>query len=418
MIYGILIGRQCDIIFVALSFYLFLQSVKSNRMKLYTPFSKPFYVMAKPAGASCNLSCAYCYYLEKRKMYDAVGGNLYMSDELLERFVKLYIESQTMPAVLFTWHGGEPLMRDLSFYRKAIELQHRYAGGRIVDNCIQTNGTMLNDEWCRFFKDNNWLVGISIDGPEDLHDYYRKSYSGRSSFRGVMRGIELLNRYGVEWNAMATVNNYNAEYPHEFYQFFKNIGCRYIQFTPVVERLLNHSGRESLASLMDTDTDIKLAPFSVSSEQWGNFICEIFDEWVHNDVASYFVQLFDATLANWVGECPGVCSLSSSCGNVLAMEYNGDVFSCDHFVFGRYRLGNIMSDTFVGMMSDEKQQLFGDLKQSFLPSECRRCEFLFACNGECPRNRFLFTDSGESGLNYLCKGYRRFFLHVAPYMDL
>ena len=388
-------------------------------MNVFTPFSMPFYVMAKPAGASCNLACDYCYYLEKKHLYRGEGSEkvaLSMGDDMLERFTRSYIESQSMPAVLFTWHGGEPLMRPLSFYRRAVELQRRYAGGRVIDNCIQTNGTLLTDEWCRFFKEHNWLVGVSIDGPQEFHDEYRRSRFGHSSWRKVMQGIELLNRHGVEWNAMATVNDYNADYPLDFYHFFKEIGCRYIQFTPIVERIVNHADGRNLASLADGGGG-ELAPFSVSPEQWGEFTCTIFDEWVRNDVGEYFIQLFDATLANWVGEQPGVCSLAKTCGQAPAMEYNGDVYSCDHFVFPEYKLGNIRDKSFVEMMTGERQQKFGMEKQSALPGQCRECRYLFACNGECPRNRFAVTESGEPGLNYLCRGYQRFFAHVAPYMD-
>lgn len=388
-------------------------------MNVFTPFSMPFYVMAKPAGASCNLACDYCYYLEKKRLYQGDGlgkGALNMGDDMLERFTRSYIESQSMPAVLFTWHGGEPLMRPLSFYRRAVELQRRYAGGRVIDNCIQTNGTLLTDEWCRFFKEHNWLVGVSIDGPQEFHDEYRRSRYGHSSWRKVMQGIELLNRHGVEWNAMATVNDFNADYPLDFYHFFKEIGCRYIQFTPIVERIVNHADGRNLASLADGGGG-ELAPFSVSPEQWGEFTCAIFDEWVRNDVGEYFIQLFDATLANWVGEQPGVCSLAKTCGQAPAMEYNGDVYSCDHFVFPEYKLGNIRDKSFVEMMTGERQQKFGMDKQSALPGKCRECRYLFACNGECPRNRFAVTESGEPGLNYLCRGYQRFFAHVAPYMD-
>lgn len=384
-----------------------------NRM--YAPFSRPLYIMVKPAGALCNLACSYCYYLEKQKLYPEVSARV-MSDGLLEKFIKEYIQSQTTGEVLFTWHGGEPLMRPLAFYRRAMELQRKYAQGRAIDNCIQTNGTLLTDEWCRFFHDNGWLVGISIDGPQEFHDAYRRTRWGAPTFVKVMNGIRLLNKYGVEWNAMAVVNALNADYPLEFYRFFRQIGCRYIQFSPVVERIVRHADGRHLAAV-DEQSREGLAGFSVSPVQWGNFLCAVFDEWVRNDVGTYFVQLFDATLANWVGEPPGVCTLAPTCGHAGVMEFNGDVYSCDHFVFPSYKLGNIYSETLVEMMYGERQNRFGQAKRLALPRACKECPYLFACNGECPKNRFARTEEGEPGLNYLCKGYYRFFAHVAPYMD-
>ena len=380
----------------------------------FAPFAKPLYVMTKPVGAVCNLACDYCYYLEKLNLYKD-SSKYVMSDELLERFIREYINSQTMPQVLFTWHGGETLMRPLSFYKRVVELQRQYANGRTIDNCIQTNGTLLTDEWCEFFRQHNWLVGVSIDGPQEFHDEYRRNRQGRPSFAKVMQGINLLKKHGVEWNGMAVVNDYNADYPLEFYHFFKEIGCRYIQFAPIVERLSPHQDGRHLASPLQQDE--KLADFSVSPEQWGNFLCTLFDEWVRNDVGQYFIQIFDATLANWVGEQPGVCSMAKTCGHAGVMEFNGDVYSCDHFVFPEFKLGNIYEKTLVEMMYSERQQQFGLDKQRTLPSQCKECEFLFACNGECPKNRFAKTASGEPGLNYLCKGYFHFFKHVAPYMD-
>ena len=380
----------------------------------FAPFARPLYVMSKPIGSACNLACDYCYYLEKSHLYKQNPKQV-MTDELLEKFIQEYIESQTMPQVMFTWHGGETLMRPLSFYKRVVELQKRYARGRTIDNCIQTNGTLLTDEWCEFFRENNWLVGISIDGPQEFHDEYRRNRQGKPSFVKVMQGINLLKKHGVEWNGMAVVNDYNADYPLEFYRFFKEIGCHYIQFAPIVERIYRHvDGRHLATPLQSGD---KLADFSVSPEQWGNFLCTLFDEWVRNDVGTYFIQLFDSTLANWVGEQPGVCSLAKTCGHAGVIEFNGDVYSCDHFVFPEFKLGNIYEKTLVEMMYSERQQTFGQEKQTKLPTQCKECEFLFACNGECPKNRFAVTADGEPGLNYLCKGYHQFFSHVAPYMD-
>lgn len=383
--------------------------------KTISPFSKPLYVMTKPVGAICNLACKYCYYLEKTNLYKENTSKFVMSDSLLEKFIEEYINSQTMPQVLFTWHGGETLMRPLSFYQKVVELQKKYANGRTIDNCIQTNGTLLNDEWCEFFHDNHWLVGISIDGPQEFHDEYRKNKQGKPSFMKVMQGIHLLNKHQVEWNAMAVVNDYNADYPLEFYHFFKELRCHYIQFTPIVERIHPHADGRHLAHVLQNEE--KLADFSVSPEQWGNFLCTIFDEWVKNDVGEYFIQIFDATLANWMGAQPGVCTMAPTCGHAGVMEFNGDVYSCDHFVFPEFKLGNIYEKSLIEMMYSEKQIQFGQQKKDSLPNKCKECKYLFACNGECPKNRFLTTEDGEPGLNYLCKGYYQFFDHVAPYMD-
>lgn len=383
-------------------------------MSIAFPFSRPMYMMLKPAGSLCNLRCKYCYYLEKDGLYTDVKRHV-ISDELLEKFIKEYIEAQTSPQVLFTWHGGETLMRPIAFYKRALELQKIYGRGRQIDNCIQTNGTLLTDEWCRFFKENNFLVGVSIDGPQEFHDEYRRSATGQATFYKVMRGINLLNKHGVEWNALAVVNDFNADYPLEFYHFFKQIGCHYIQFTPIVERRIERGDGLSLAPGMQEGGE--LLDFSITPEQWGNFLCTIFDEWVKNDVGEYFIQLFDSVLANWVGETPGVCVLARDCGHAGVMEFNGDVYSCDHFVYPEHRLGNLNNSTITELMYSPQQNEFAKLKSGSLPQQCRECDFLFACNGECPKNRFVKDKYGNLGLNYLCKGYHQFFKHVAPYMD-
>ena len=368
-------------------------------MTTAVPFGRPLYVMLKPAGPMCNLACHYCYYLEKRELYPT-DKHPTMSKELLEEFTRQYIEAQTMPQVLFTWHGGEALLRSIDFYQHALKLQRRYAHGRQIDNCLQTNGTLLTDEWCKFFKENNFLIGISIDGPQEYHDHYRKTHNGRPTWNEVMRGIHLLQKHGVEWNAMAVVNSYNADHPLEFYRFFKEIGCQYLQFTPVVEQI-----------------EGEVTDFSVTPNQWGTFLCELYDEWVKQDVGEIFVQTFDATLANWVGEAPGVCSLSAMCGHAAAMEFNGDVYSCDHFVFPEFRLGNIRQQSLTSLMYGERQKAFSRMKHDALPRQCRECRYLFACHGECPKNRFTTDSYGNPGLNYLCPGYHRFFEHVAADMD-
>lgn len=383
-------------------------------MSTINPFARPLYVMLKPAGSLCNLRCKYCYYLEKNNLYQEQKSHV-ISDQMLEKFIKEYIESQTTPDVLFCWHGGETLMRPISFYRKALELQRTYARGRRIDNSIQTNATLLTDEWCEFFRENNFLVGVSIDGPQEFHDEYRRTATGKPTFHKVMQGIRLLNKHGVEWNALAVVNDFNADYPLDFYHFFKEIGCHYIQFTPIVERKVNRNDGLSLAPGMEEGGE--LIDFSVTPEQWGNFLCTIFDEWVRNDVGQYYIQIFDATLANWVGVQPGLCTLAKECGHAGVMEFNGDVYSCDHFVYPEHLLGNIQNKTITEMMYGEKQKAFSRLKHDCLPQQCRECQWQFACHGECPKNRFVRDKYGNPGLNYLCKGYRQFFEHVKPYMD-
>jgi len=364
-----------------------------------SPFARPLYVMVKPVGALCNLRCKYCYYLEKKKLYPQAAGSL-MSDEILERFIEQYLQSQTMNEVLFTWHGGEPLMRNRNFFEKALALQRKYGRGRQIDNCLQTNGTLLTDDWCAFFKENNFLIGISVDGPQHCHDVYRRTSDNRPTFLQVMKGIALLKKHEVEFNGMGVVNDCNVNDPLEFYHFFKDMDCRYIQFSPIVEQI-----------------DGELAPWNVPSEKWGDFLIAIFDEWVRNDVGTFYVQYFDSTLANWMGQQPGVCILAKTCGHAGVMEFNGDVYACDHFVFPEYKLGNIRTQTLTEMMYSKGQVQFGNNKQDTLPAQCKACRFLFACNGECPKNRILKTDSGEDGLNYLCKGYYKFFEHVASSMD-
>ena len=401
--------------------------------------------MAKPVGAACNMRCRYCYYQaplpptgeeksgERILPLRGQGGSL-MSEEILERYVQEYIEAQTGKEVLFCWHGGEPLLRPISFYEHALELQRRYARGRNITNTLQTNGTLITHEWAEFFHRNNFLLGVSIDGPEWLHNLYRPMRNGEGSWSRVMEGIRILNEHHVEWNAMAVVNNVTALHPLEFYNFFKEIECRYIQFTPIVEKAplrpsdTSPKGEGRLTSVvrslspmgeMSRSDREGLSPESVNPHDFGTFLCTIFDEWWRKDDAGkYYIQLFDATLANWMGMEPGVCSMARNCGHAGVIEHNGDVYSCDHFVFPEHRLGNIRTSTLVSMMYGEKQNAFARMKQGSLPTQCRECEWLFACNGECPKNRILTTVTGERGLNYLCSAYRQFFSHIATRMDL
>lgn len=388
-------------------FYRYLCGMEKRLERVQAPFGAVMYVMAKPVGSACNMRCKYCYYLEKGNP----GERRLMSDDTLEEFIKQYIQAQTVPDVCFTWHGGEAMMRPVTFYQRAMELQKRYGAGRNILNCLQTNGTLINEQWCRFLKANGWLVGVSIDGPRDFHDEFRRSATGKPTFDSVMRGIRMLQRHGVEWNAMAVINDFNVDYPVEFYRFFRDIGCRYIQFTPIVER------RRADGRLASVEEDGELTAESIDPERWGHFLCTLFDEWVRQDVGSIYVQLFDATLARWLDKDPGVCSMATFCGHAGVMEHNGDVYSCDHFVFDEYKLGNIHRQTIAEMMIDQAQLMFGANKRGSLPRQCLECHYTMICNGECPKNRFAVTADGEPGLNYLCEGYRAYFDHVAPYMD-
>jgi uncharacterized protein len=386
----------------------------TDALKLKRP--NAFNVMVKPSGSSCNLNCTYCYYLEKKKLYPGVK-DARMTEELLEDFTRQFIESQDVPVVTFTWQGGEPTLMGLDFFKKAIAFQKKYAAGKNIENAFQTNGTRLNDDWCRFFADNNILVGVSIDGPESYHDHHRKTFSGGKTFRHVMEGINMLHRNKVEFNTLSTVNSHNVKYPAEVYRFLKNTGSGFMQFLPVVERSSPPSDHELNLVPHTYSGESVLTSWSVGPEDFGKFLIKIFDEWVRNDVAKYYVQIFDSTLANYVGENPGICVFSETCGDALVMEHNGDLFSCDHFVYPEYYLGNIAQTTLGELAKMQKQFDFGINKRNSLPRYCLNCEVRYACHGECPKHRFLKTPDGEPGLNYLCKGYKAFFRHAEPYME-
>jgi uncharacterized protein len=387
----------------------------TDALKLKRPTA--FNVMLKPAGPVCNLGCTYCYYLEKSKLYPG-KKDFRMSDELLEVFVKQYIEAHQIPVVTFTWQGGEPTLMGLDFFRKAIVLQKKYANGKTIENSFQTNGTRLDDDWCKFFTDNKILIGISIDGAEHNHDHYRKTASGGPTFKRAMKGIELLQKNRVEFNTLSVVNDYNVHYASETYRFLKSIGSVFMQFLPVVERMAADKS-ENMLSLVANDykRSAEVTPWSVNGKDFGKFLVTIFDEWVRNDAGRYFVQIFDATLANWVGEMPGICVFAETCGDALVMEHNGDLFSCDHYVYPEYYLGNITEKPMTEMVLSQRQFDFGIDKRNKLPAYCLRCDVRFACNGECPKHRFLTTPDGHPGLNYLCEGYKMFFHHVEPFME-
>jgi uncharacterized protein len=387
----------------------------ADALKLKRP--NAFHVMLKPAGPLCNLSCTYCYYLEKTKLYPAIKEPV-MTEELLANFTKQFIEVHQVPVVTFTWQGGEPTLRGLDFFRKAIELQQKYSGGKKIENAFQTNGTRLNDDWCKFFIDNNILVGISIDGAEHNHDHYRRTFSGGTTYKRVMKGIELLHNHKVEFNTLSVVNDYNAHFATETYRFLKNIGSGFMQFLPVVEHIVEGRSEEELQLIAPIHAEkVKVTQWSTGSVDYGKFLIKIFDEWVRNDVAKYYVQIFDATLANYVGENPGLCVFNETCGDALVLEHNGDLFSCDHFVYPEYFLGNITETPLIDLVKSQKQFDFGVEKRNNLPRYCLQCDVRYACHGECPKHRFLLAPDGKPGLNYLCEGYKMFFRHVEPYME-
>ena len=388
---------------------LFTDAIKLNR-------PTAFQVMLKPAGSSCNLNCKYCYYLEKNLLYPGKTDQK-MSYELLENFTKEYIDAHEVPVVNFTWQGGEPTLMGLEFFRKAIEYQKRFSAGKRIDNAFQTNGTRLNDDWCKFFKVNNILVGISIDGEEHNHNHYRKTFSGGPTFRNVMKGVELLHKHGVEFNTLSVVNDYNVQFASETYRFLKKIGSGFIQFLPVVERMSATAGEDELKLIAPFHGDAEVTPWSVNAKEFGKFLITIFDEWVRNDVARIYVQIFDATLANFVGENPGICIFNDTCGDALVMEHNGDLFSCDHFVYPEYYLGNITDKPLLELVKSQRQFDFGIDKRNTLPRFCLDCKVRYACHGECPKHRFLLTPDGQTGLNYLCEGYRMFFQYAEPFME-
>ena len=376
-----------------------------------------FHVMAKPIGPLCNLDCTYCYYLEKKNLYRD-KKNFKMSEEVLEAYIRQMIDGQDVEEILFVWQGGEPTMMGIDFFEKAIEIQKFYAGKKKISNSFQTNGTLLNAEWCRFFKKNNFLVGISVDGPANLHDKYRKYKNGNPSFHMVMKGIKLLRKFQVDFNTLTVVNNINVGYPLEVYRFLKKIGSGFIQFIPIVERIAEEADPgELLLVAPEYSDEAKVSTWSVNPVKYGKFLTEIFDEWVLSDVGKYFVQIFDVTLANWVGAPPGLCIFGETCGFATALEHNGDLFACDHFVYEDNFLGNILDTPIVKLIQQAEQKKFGYDKRDKLTRTCIMCEYRFACHGECPKNRIAKTTDGQEGLNYLCKGLKYFFNHVHPFMD-
>ena len=375
--------------------------VKRNERRGFTS-------MVKPVGSLCNMRCKYCYYLDKAALYN--NHQPQMSDELLENYIRANIEGNNSPVIAFAWHGGEPLLAGKEFFRKAIALQQKYAEGRTVENSIQTNGLLVDDEWCAIFRDNNFLVGVSIDGPESIHDAHRVDAGGQPTFARVMRGIEKLYRNRVEYNTLTTINIHSEGRGAEVYNFLRGISV-FMQFLPVAELLCD--GRIQSPEAQKAD----IAPWSVSARGFGEFMCDIFDIWVKKDVGRRYVQLFDATLALMVGVQPSVCSLCETCGSGLTVEHNGDVYCCDHFVYPEYKIGNIHTDRLADLAYCDRQFEFGVAKRALLPRECRHCKFYNLCHGECPKHRFIDDNRGEYGKNYLCEGYKLFYEHTQTAME-
>lgn len=375
---------------------------------------KAFGSMLKPVGSACNLDCRYCYYLDKEAIY--AGREPKISLELLEEYIRQYIEGNRVDTVTFTWHGGEPMLAGLPFFEEALRLQRKYARGKRIENALQTNGTLLDEAWCDFLRENRFLVGVSIDGPQSLHDANRLDKGGKPTFERVMRGIDLMRRRGVEFNTMTTVNRQSEGRGREVYRFLKSIGSRYMQFMPVVEYTLERPDQPRPFIVPPHTPGSRLADWSVSARGFGDFLCEIFDEWVVQDVGQYYVQLFDVALAQWVGVRPALCAFCDHCGDALVVEHNGDIYSCDHFVYPEYRLGNLRDTTLVEAFCSRAQADFGAAKHNLLPEKCHRCRYYFACRGECPKHRFDLAETGEADLNTLCEGYLAFFRHVDPYM--
>jgi uncharacterized protein len=364
------------------------------------------HILAKPTGAICNLGCSYCFFLDKELLYE--GDQFRMSDEMLDEYIKSLIDQHKVPQVNIAWQGGEPTLMGLDFYRKSIEIAQKYKKPAMSFlHTMQTNGTLLNDEWCEFFAEHNFLIGISIDGPRELHDAYRVNKRGEGTFDKVMRGLRLLQKHKVEYNILTTVNHMNGSYPLEVYRFLRDdAGTDWMQFIPVVERVDEHGNPADLRGNHASER-------SVGAKQFGNFLITVFDEWVRNDVGSVFVQTFEASGRNWAGmESSGMCVFNESCGAGLALEHNGDLYSCDHFVDPEFKIGNIADTSIDELVSGQQQYQFGQDKLTNLPQYCLDCDVRFACHGECPKNRFITTPDGEPGLNYLCAGFKDFFHHI------
>jgi uncharacterized protein len=379
-------------------------------------FVSAFNVMAKPSGPICNLDCKYCFYLEKENLYPKVD-NFKMPFDVLESFIRQKIRAHKVQSVHFAWQGGEPTILGVDYFRKVVEFQKKFADGKTITNAFQTNGVLLDDEWCKFFSENNFLIGISIDGPEEIHNKYRVNKGNSPTFDQVIKGINYLKKYKVDFNTLTVVHRENSYKPLEVYNFLKEIGSGFMQFIPIVERIAeNPKDGLNLVSPIFKDS-ASVTDWSVEPIQFGNFLCAIFDEWVRKDVGKIFVQLFDVSLESWYGMQPSLCVFRETCGDAMIIEHNGDVYSCDHFVYPENKLGNIMKNPLESLVNSGQQRKFGTDKLMSLPNYCKNCEVRFACNGECPKHRFIKTPDGEDGLNYLCAGYKKYFTHIDVYMN-
>ncbi len=386
----------------------------------------PFHVMAKAIGPICNLDCKYCYYLEKEKLYPD-NEKWKMSDELLEAFVRDYIAAQPGQDVSFAFQGGEPTLLGVNFFRKVVEFQKKHANGKRIETALQTNGTLLDDEWGEFLAENKFLVGLSIDGPEDLHNANRVDKKGRESYKDVIRGLNILRKHKVEFNTLTCVNAVTVKHPVKIYKFLKSIGSKYIQFIPIVEREVDAAAAKlgldfaeppNLGEAPESKDNPRMSQFAVPAEAYGEFLIKIFNEWIKRDVAKVYVQLFDVALGKWLGMPNSLCYFSETCGLALAMEHDGDVYTCDHYVYPKYKLGNLMNTSLGELANSPMAKDFGNAKRDTLPKYCRDCSVRFACNGECPKHRFTWTPDGEWGLNYLCPSYKKFFKHIDPAMKI
>ncbi len=388
---------------------------EQERKKLHRSFS----VMVKTAGPVCNLDCDYCYYLEKDALYPGKKFNLSsfrMNEEVLEKLIRDFITSQPQQTIEFVWHGGEPTLLGIEYFRKAITLQKKYAGEKEILNSFQTNGTLITDEWAEFLAENHFLCGLSIDGPKKFHDNHRRFPNGQGSWEKVVECARLFRKHGVEFNTMSVVNASNSKEPATVYEFLKSIGSRFMQFTPIAERIALDPANP--LSIVDNRYNKATAVMeeNVSATDWGNFLCRIFDIWVKNDVGTYFVNYFDNTLAAYAGQHPSLCSMAPYCGCSLAVEHNGDVYTCDHFVFEDYKLGNIFEKNIAEMAKSDQQLFFEQRKQDTLSRQCRNCPFIKACGGDCPKNRFVKNEDGES-VSCLCEGFRMFFNHTRKHFE-
>ncbi len=383
--------------------------------------TEPFHIMTKPIGPICNLNCSYCFYLRKEKYFPQHhrAADFRMDDATLRTYIRNYIAAQPGAEVSFAWQGGEPTLLGLDFFKRVVEYQRQFLPpGKRIHNALQTNGTLLNDAWCRFFAEQRFLIGLSLDGPRELHDRYRVTRGGKPTFDEVMRGLQLLKTHRAEFNTLTVVHRDLAHHPREVYEFLRAQGSGFMQFIPLVERVA--TGTKELvgpAPLKIWVPQSEVAPWSVEPLQFGLFLSDIFDQWVRRDVGRVYVQTFDVQLGIWAGQGSGLCVFSETCGNALAMEHTGDVYACDHFVFPQFRLGNIHDTPLKDLVESPVQRKFGRDKRDTLPAYCRRCDVRFACNGECPKNRFAITPDGEPGLNYLCPGYKHFLHHIRPAMQ-